>query len=73
MSDSDQMSLVEWREIVMSEVRGAGFEVSEFHGWPLVKTPESFDDKYKFLKLRFTVPAVRTIYSEGVLITPRPL
>jgi hypothetical protein len=63
------MKLETWTQLVSQELREAGFEVREYEGFPLAKSPESLEEKVRFLKFKTKVPADRTIYAEGVLFT----
>jgi hypothetical protein len=64
------MTLQEWTAEVTSELRAAGFEVSEYQGFPLVKTPTSMSEGARFLKFHTSLAADRRIYSEGCLFVP---
>lgn len=64
------MTLQEWTAAVTAELVAAGFEVSDYQGFPLVKTPESHTEKYRFLNFSTTMGASRRIYAEGVLFVP---
>jgi hypothetical protein len=64
------MTLSEWTSVVSSELRSAGFEVSEYRGFPLVKPGESHLEKYRLLKFSTSLPADRRIYAEGMLFVP---
>ena len=64
------MTLPEWTKSVMDELRAAGFEVSEYQGFPLVQTPADFQEGVRLLKFHTSLAADRTIYSEGMLYAP---
>lgn len=64
------MTLPEWTAKITEEAQAAGFQVTEYEGFPLIATPESFDDKYRFLKFKFSMSTDKRIYSEGILIVP---
>jgi|GEM_PF-7097478 len=66
------MTLQEWTQAVIAELKSAGFEAAEYQGFPMANTPPDAE-KYRFLKFRTTLPADRTIYAEGVLFTPAGL
>lgn len=69
------MNLGEWRDAVVSELRAAGFSVSDYRGWPLVAHPGTMDDAVRFLKWVSPsgAPVCKTLYAEGALITPEPV
>lgn len=64
------MNKEEWTATISDEARAAGFSVSEHEGFPVIDTPAGFDDKLKLLRLEFSMPLSRTIYREGMLLTP---
>lgn len=64
------MTLQEWTATVIAELTSAGFEVSEYQGFPLVKIPATMQQSVRFLKFNTTLAADRTIYAEGCLFVP---
>ena len=64
------MTLPEWTASIIAELRAAGFEASEYQGFPLAQTPRSIAEGVRFLKFHTTLAADRTIYKEGVLFVP---
>lgn len=64
------MTLQEWTAAVSAELKTAGFEVSEYQGFPLVKRPPLFEDGVKLLKLKLSLATDRRIYAEGMLFVP---
>jgi hypothetical protein len=65
------MKLTQWTATVIANLKAAGFEVSEYQGFPLVNRPESLEETERLLN--FSVigfPADRTIYAEGMLFVP---
>ena len=64
------MTLPEWTATIMAEARAAGFEVSEYQGFPLVQNPKDMIEGVRFLKHKFSMPVERSIYAEGCLLSP---
>jgi hypothetical protein len=65
------VTLPEWTASVIAELKAAGFEVSEYQGFPLVQRPESLEETVRLLKFETKhFPADRTIYAEGMLFVP---
>jgi hypothetical protein len=65
------VTLPEWTASVIAELKGEGFEVSEYQGFPLVKCPETHAEGVRLLKFKTKeFPADRTIYEEGMLFVP---
>jgi hypothetical protein len=71
LAGADKLTLREWTAAVIGELQAAGFEASEFKGFPLVKRPEIFAESVRLLKFHTTLAADRRIYTEGMLFTPR--
>jgi hypothetical protein len=46
------MTLTEWTDAIIADLKAAGFEASVHQGFPLAKTPVTHDEKYRFLKFR---------------------
>ena len=64
------MTLPEWTKSIIDELTAAGFETSEYQGFPLVKIPTTHAEGVRFLKFHTTLPADRTMYAEGCLFVP---
>lgn len=64
------MQLPEWTATMMAECRAAGFEVSEYSGFPLVTRPADLVNGVRFLKHQFSMAVERSIYAEGCLLLP---
>lgn len=66
----DAMTLEEWSKATSEAVRAAGFEVEDYQGFPMVKTPAGFTEKVRLLDLDLPHGGTKRIYAQGVLITP---
>lgn len=66
----EPMTLPEWTKEIRDLIEAAGFTVSEYEGFPLVAVPITLADKVRVLKLPLPFATDRTIYAEGILITP---
>jgi hypothetical protein len=64
------MDVAAWTAQVKNEYAAAGFEVSEFSGFPLVKRPETLAATVKLLKFRASLPTESRIYAEGMILMP---
>ena len=69
------MTLEEWTESIVSELRQAGFDVEVYQGFPLAKpnvedTLEGHQERVRLLKFRTTLASDRRLYSEGLLYLP---
>lgn len=64
------MTLQEWSAAVRAEFTAAGFEVSEYHGFPLVTCPADVESGVRLLKFRSQFPLDKRIYAEGMLLVP---
>jgi hypothetical protein len=64
------MTLDEWSNQITGELVAAGFSVSLYEGFPLVKQPEQLDEKVRLLKFRTSLRADRLVYAEGMLFAP---
>lgn len=64
------MRLDEWKTILISELKAAGFEVGEYQGLPLVQMPTTFEETCRLLELRTSVACDRSIYEEGMIFLP---
>ncbi len=64
------MKLPEWTAALITECRAAGFEVSEYRGFPLVQRPPDIINGVRFLKRQFSLRVERCIYAEGCLLLP---
>jgi hypothetical protein len=64
------MNLAEWTAAVSAELKGAGFDVSEYLGFPLVRPPESHLERVRLLKFKTSAACERTIYAEGMIFMP---
>lgn len=62
--------LAAWSEQITKELAAAGFAVSDYQGFPLVKRPAAFQDGVRVLEFRTSMPCDRTIYAEGMLFSP---
>jgi hypothetical protein len=65
------MTLPEWTLALMTELKAAGFEVGEFHGFPLVTKPREFSETCRLLEFMTSLPADREIWDKGMLFLPR--
>jgi hypothetical protein len=66
----DGVTLDEFTSKVTEDLVGAGFTVEKYCGFPLVKTSDSHDEIYRFLKFRTSIPCDRRIYAEGCIMLP---
>jgi hypothetical protein len=64
------MTLAEWTEIVVNELRELDYDVSIYQGFPLVKRPTDWDAGVRLLKLSLSVAVDKRIYAEGMLFVP---
>lgn len=67
------MTIKEWSDTLVKELKEAGYEILRMEGpLPLVKSPEEFEDKIKFLKFTSpsNLPICFNIFEDGCLITP---
>jgi hypothetical protein len=64
------MTLKEWSQSVTDELKAAGFEVSDYQGFPIVPMQATHEERVRFLKFRTTAPSDRRIYAEGCLFIP---
>ena len=65
------MTFEEWAAALTAELRGAGFVVTDFNGFPMVEMPPTMADSVKLLKwVSVSLPHVKNIYAEGMLFTP---
>ena len=64
------MTLEEWTKSIIDELTAAGFEASEYQGFPLVPMPKTQIEGVRFLKFRTTLASDRSIYAEGCLFVP---
>ena len=62
--------LCAWIQETTEALKIAGFMVREWQGFPLVEMPKDFTEKVRLLKLSLPQGGVKTIYSEGMLVTP---
>ena len=65
-----KLSRKEWTSTVTGELKAAGFEVSEYAGFPLVKEPEQIEQSVRLLKFQTSLATERQIYAEGMLFLP---
>jgi hypothetical protein len=64
------MTLEQWTKDVKASLSAAGFDVSEYQGFPLVKRPPNWDDGLRLLKFEPCYPCAKRIYAEGMLFVP---
>lgn len=64
------MNLKEWTAQVSKEFLAAGFEVTEYQGFPLVKAPPAMNEMIRFLEFKASIPVSRIMYAEGCILTP---
>jgi hypothetical protein len=71
------MTLEEAVKDISDELRAAGFQVSDYQGFPLAQTnlAEGMDahmERVRLLKFRTRIPCDRRIYAEGMIFIPHP-
>lgn len=64
------MTLEQWTDEIIAELKAAGFDATNHKGFPLVKMPSTHLDGVRFLKFHTTLAADRRIYAEGCLFVP---
>jgi hypothetical protein len=64
------MTIWEWQDAVAGELAAAGFEVTRFDGWPLVKAPATISETERLLNFQTSLRVDRAIYAEGMIFTP---
>jgi hypothetical protein len=66
------MTFAEWARQTTAELRAAGFTVIGGTDSLLVKRPPAPDDVARMIKFAPTLPCVKSISAEGMLLTPVP-
>jgi len=69
-SDNAPMTLKAWTELVITELKTAGYEAESYRGFPLVKRPTDWDAGIKLINLTLSVPVRKEIWAEGMLFVP---
>jgi hypothetical protein len=64
------MTLDQWTKDIKADLTAAGFEVTEYQGFPLVKRPARWDDGVRLLKFVPCYSCEKRIYAEGMLFVP---
>jgi hypothetical protein len=64
------MTLPEWTSMISAELTAAGFEVTTYHDFPLVRMPMAQAERVRLLEFQPTLRTQRRIYAEGMLFLP---
>ena len=64
------MTLAEWTNTIVEELKTAGFRCSVHKGFPLLKMPDKHWEIVRLLKFTSSLACDRRIYSEGMLFVP---
>lgn len=62
--------LPKWTAQIKKELTRAGFEVSEFEGFPLVKIPKKQEESVRLLRFSTSLAANRRILDDSVVFLP---
>ena len=62
--------LCKWTLDTKEFIEIAGFKVTLWHGLPLVEIPEDIPEGVRLLKLSLPHGGYKTLYKEGMLVTP---
>lgn len=72
MKKGQQMKFEECSKMIQTELREAGFDVSEYKGFPLIKMPATHTERIRLLEFQTSFLCNRQIFFEGMLFVPIP-
>ncbi len=64
------MTFEQWAAEIVGALREAGFRADYHQGFPIVRNPIGFQEKYRLLKWSAPYSVEKRIYAEGMLFVP---